>query len=95
MSTAYKPYRRADDFGTPASRNATDKTVTLTIDGEEVTVPEGTTVLRAAALTGVNIPKLCATDSASSLSAPAVCVSSRSRVPRACPRRARPRFVRA
>ena len=61
MSTAYKPYRRADDFGTPAS--AADKQVTLTIDGEEVTVPEGTTVLRAAALTGVNIPKLCATDS--------------------------------
>jgi formate dehydrogenase major subunit len=61
MSTAYKPYRRADDLGTPASTAA--KSVTLTIDGEEVTVPEGTTVLRAAALTGVNIPKLCATDS--------------------------------
>ena len=61
MSTAYKPYRRADDFGTPAS--AAEKQVTLTIDGEEVTVPEGTTVLRAAALAGTNIPKLCATDS--------------------------------
>ena len=60
MSTAYKPYRRADDFGTPAS--GAEKPVTLTIDGEEVTVPAGTTVLRAAALTGVNIPKLCATD---------------------------------
>jgi formate dehydrogenase major subunit len=61
MSTAYKPYRRADDFGTPAS--AAEQPVTLTIDGEEVTVPAGTTVLRAAALAGVNIPKLCATDS--------------------------------
>ena len=38
------------------------KTITLTIDGEEVTVPEGTTVLRAAALNGIHIPKLCATD---------------------------------
>src|SRR5690606_3287615 len=60
MSAAYKPYRRARDFGTPASP-ATEQ-VTLTIDGEEVTVPAGTTVLRAAALAGVNIPKLCASD---------------------------------
>jgi len=61
MSTDYKPYRRADDFGTPPSPSAAK--VTLTIDGEEVTVPEGTTVLRAAALAGIGIPKLCATDS--------------------------------
>ena len=32
------------DFGTPASRS--EKTVTLTIDGFEVTVPEGTSVMR-------------------------------------------------
>lgn len=36
--------------------------VTLTIDGREVSVPEGTSVLRAAALADINIPKLCATD---------------------------------
>jgi len=48
------------DFGTPQRHNA--KTVTLTIDGQEVTVPEGTSVMRAAALTQVKIPKLCATD---------------------------------
>jgi formate dehydrogenase major subunit len=62
MSTAYQPYERAADFGTPAAKPGT-KEITLTIDGEEVTVPEGTTVLRAAALNGINIPKLCATDS--------------------------------
>ena len=49
-----------DDLGTPARVSAT--LVTLTIDGEAITVPEGTSVLRAAALVGSNIPKLCATD---------------------------------
>jgi formate dehydrogenase major subunit len=48
------------DLGTPARSSA--KTVTLTVDDREVVVPEGTSVLRAAALAGVSIPKLCATD---------------------------------
>src|SRR5262249_11619642 len=48
------------DFGTPARQSA--KTVTLTIDDRDVIVPEGTSVMRAAALAGVAIPKLCATD---------------------------------
>ena len=38
-------------------------TVTLEIDGREVTVPAGTSVMRAAALADVAIPRLCATDS--------------------------------
>ncbi len=61
MSAAFKPYRRARDFGTP--KRESERLVTLTIDGETVTVPEGTSVLRAAAEAGINIPKLCATDS--------------------------------
>src|SRR5271154_4821907 len=48
------------DLGTPARESS--KTVTLTIDGREVTVPEGTSVMRAAALADTKIPKLCATD---------------------------------
>jgi formate dehydrogenase major subunit len=48
------------DFGTPRRHSA--QSVTLTIDGQEVTVPEGTSVMRAAALCDVKIPKLCATD---------------------------------
>src|SRR6202522_4586835 len=48
------------DLGTPQRLSA--KLVTLTIDGREVTVPEGTSVMRAAALSEVKIPKLCATD---------------------------------
>ncbi len=37
--------------------------MTLTIDGTDVTVPRGTSVMAAAALMGTAIPKLCATDS--------------------------------
>ena len=36
--------------------------VTLQIDGREISVPAGTSVMRAAALAGVDVPKLCATD---------------------------------
>jgi formate dehydrogenase major subunit len=49
------------DFGTP--KRISDKTVNLTIDGVSVSVPEGTSVMHAASLSGVNVPKLCATDS--------------------------------
>jgi formate dehydrogenase major subunit len=48
------------DYGTPAARPG--KTVTLTIDGMEVHVPEGTSIMRAAMEVGTKIPKLCATD---------------------------------
>ena len=48
------------DFGTPKSRSA--QQVTLTIDGREVTVAAGTSVLRAASEAGIQIPKLCATE---------------------------------
>ena len=49
------------DHGTPAADGAP---VTLTIDGAEVTVPAGTSIMRAAAAAaaGGAIPKLCATD---------------------------------
>ena len=49
------------DFGTP--KRISDKTVNLTIDGVSVSVPEGTSVMHAASLSGVTVPKLCATDS--------------------------------
>lgn len=49
------------DFGTPI--RVSDKLVTLTIDGESVTVPAGTSVMAAAMSMGTKIPKLCATDS--------------------------------
>ncbi|AKQ59164.1 formate dehydrogenase subunit alpha [Bordetella hinzii] len=53
--------KRDRDLGTPARQG--ERLVTLTIDGQAISVPEGTSVMRAAAEAGINIPKLCATDS--------------------------------
>ena len=55
------------DFGTPKVPEGTQgagtgNTVTLDIDGIEVSVAAGTSLLRAAAEAGVMVPKLCATD---------------------------------
>ena len=49
------------DYGTPLK--TTEPTITLEIDGVETTVPEGTSIMAAAKITGTSIPKLCATDS--------------------------------
>ncbi|MGE8480734.1 MAG: 2Fe-2S iron-sulfur cluster-binding protein, partial [Pseudomonas shirazensis] len=48
------------DLGTPARESQVQ--VSLNIDGRAISVPAGTSVMRAAALLGTNIPKLCATD---------------------------------
>jgi len=52
---------RDTDYGTP--RRESEQLVSLTIDGIAVTVPAGTSVMRAAQQTDIAIPKLCATDS--------------------------------
>jgi formate dehydrogenase major subunit len=49
------------DYGTP-ERESTEQ-VSLTIDGYAVTVPKGTSLMRAAVDAGIQVPKLCATDS--------------------------------
>jgi formate dehydrogenase major subunit len=49
------------DYGTPASKRA--GTVTIEIDGLPATVRAGSTIMRAARESGVDVPKLCATDS--------------------------------
>ena len=49
------------DYGTP--KRVSEKLVTLEIDGVEVSVPEGTSVMSAAVDAGIKVPKLCATDS--------------------------------
>lgn len=59
------------DMGTPAKEGAP---VTLTIDGFEVTVPEGTSVMRAASEIGLQVPKLCATDSIDAFGSCRLCV---------------------
>ncbi len=50
-----------EDLGTPAPAEA-GGSVSVEIDGHAVTVPAGTSVMRAAALAGARVPKLCATD---------------------------------
>ena len=59
------------DMGTPAKAGAP---VTLRIDGIDVTVPEGTSVMRAAAEAGIAVPKLCATDSVEAFGSCRLCV---------------------
>jgi len=49
------------DLGTPARPG--DATVSVTIDGIAVDVAPGTSVMRAAATAGIDVPRLCATDS--------------------------------
>ena len=48
------------DLGTPP---VDGENISVTIDGQHVDVPAGTSVMRAAALAGIEVPKLCATDS--------------------------------
>src|ERR1700712_39262 len=73
------------DFGTPLSRS--QKTVTLTIDGQSVTVPEGTSIMRAAMEAGTQIPKLCATDMVDAFGSCRLClieIEGRAGTPASC-----------
>jgi formate dehydrogenase major subunit len=73
------------DYGTPTS-NATEQ-VTLTVDGQEVTVPAGTSIMHAAMDAGIKIPKLCATDSLDAFGSCRVClveIEGRGGTPASC-----------
>ncbi|MGL3821748.1 formate dehydrogenase subunit alpha [Sphingopyxis sp. R3-92] len=79
-------FTRETDHGTPPAL-ATGKHVTLTIDGESVTLPEGTSIMRAASLTGTAIPKLCASDNLESFGSCRLClveVEGRAGYPASC-----------
>lgn len=65
-------YEPQADFGTPAVRS--ENQVTLTIDGRAVTVPDGTSVMRAAAECGGAIPRLCASDSLAAFGSCRLCL---------------------
>ncbi|WP_051229536.1 formate dehydrogenase subunit alpha [Paludibacterium yongneupense] len=66
------PLLKQMDYGTPES--VSDRHLTLEIDGRPVTVPEGTSVLRAAALLGIDIPRLCASDCLQPIGSCRLCV---------------------
>ena len=78
----------AKDLGTPFPAQAIGTAaVNLEIDGVTISVPEGTSVLRAAALADINIPKLCATDSLEPFGSCRLCavqVEGRRGMPAAC-----------
>ncbi|MEK7343657.1 MAG: formate dehydrogenase subunit alpha [Pseudomonadota bacterium] len=79
-------FSRETDHGTPPAL-ATGKTVTVTIDGQSLTLPEGTSIMRAASLAGGSIPKLCATDSVESFGSCRLClveVEGRAGYPASC-----------
>ncbi len=66
------PLLQETDFGTPVS--VAQSLVSLEIDGQPVTVPSGTSVMRAAVEAGIGIPKLCATDSVKSFGSCRLCL---------------------
>jgi formate dehydrogenase major subunit len=73
------------DYGTPAAKSKT--MVTLTVDGFDVTVPEGTSIMRAAAEAGIFVPKLCATDSVEAFGSCRLClveIEGRNGTPSSC-----------
>ena len=74
------------DLGTPKPRTATTQ-VSISVDGQQVSVDEGTSVLRAAAIAGINIPKLCATDSLDAFGSCRMClveIEGRKGAPASC-----------
>ena len=73
------------DLGTPQSRS--DTFVRLSIDGVDVTVAEGTSVMRAAREAGIGVPKLCATDSLQAFGSCRLClveIEGRAGTPASC-----------
>jgi len=73
------------DYGTPASR--AKEMVTLTVDGFPVTVPVGTSIMRASKEAGISIPKLCATDSVEAFGSCRLClveIEGRNGTPASC-----------
>jgi formate dehydrogenase major subunit len=64
-------YEPQPDLGTPP---AAGPEVTLTVDGRELSVPAGTSVLRAAALAGIDIPRLCASDTLAAFGSCRLCL---------------------
>ncbi len=73
------------DRGTPERGSA--KEITLEIDGTPISVPEGTSIMRAASLAGLDIPKLCATDSLEAFGSCRLClveIDGRKGTPASC-----------
>jgi formate dehydrogenase major subunit len=66
-------YEAQTDMGTPMPLKI-GIPVSLTVDGQTITVPKGASVMRAAAAAGVKVPRLCATDSLDAFGSCRVCL---------------------
>ncbi len=83
MSELYPPLA---DLGTPKPRDAVTQ-VNLEIDGRQVRVDAGSSVMRAAAMLGIGVPKLCATDSLDAFGSCRMClveIEGRKGLPASC-----------
>ena len=60
------------DLGTPSGK-ATEH-VNVEIDGVSVSIPDDTSIMRASAIAGISIPKLCATDRLNAFGSCLLCV---------------------
>ena len=87
MLQYFDPRQRSNpdiDYGTPAVQGAL---VSLTIDGRTIEVPEGTSIMRAAMMADIKIPKLCATDQLSAFGSCRLClvqIEGRRGLPSSC-----------
>jgi formate dehydrogenase major subunit len=83
------------DFGTPGRDGPgrdgpgrdSETIVTLTVDGHAVSVPAGTSIMRAAMIAGIKVPKLCATDTLNSFGSCRMClveIDGRAGTPASC-----------
>jgi formate dehydrogenase major subunit len=91
--TTVSYYDPEKDYGTPPPVPFYDDSyadapqISLTIDGQTISVPEGSSVMRAAALVDINIPKLCATDSLEAFGSCRLClveIAGRKGYPASC-----------
>ncbi len=65
-------YEPEKDYGTPPVQSS--EMVSANIDGVSIEVPAGTSIMRAAALVGIKVPKLCATDSIDAFGSCRICL---------------------
>ena len=76
---------RQRDLGTPPSQ--ANESVTIEIDGQPAEIRAGTSILRAARESGIDVPKLCATDSLKAFGSCRLClveVEGRKGYPASC-----------
>ena len=60
------------DHGTPVVQS--ENMISAKVDGMEIRVPEGTSIMRAASLVGIQIPKLCASDNLHAFGSCRLCI---------------------